>query len=245
MFRMYADGEKKQMESTIMNWNVLFKNCLSAVVKLTLSSWQQITTVWVLCLHAASPASRSRAAGDWELSAAPWVEQQTSHCYLGFLLHSAWKEKGQQSIQVYNKLMVTSSMLHQIKKINKPIYISKTIQSAMTVQSADKELMFFSSRSLAEVKFFLDVTQSHYNILFKSCSVKNALLVPLQFPVDCSSGIFKNQTISAGTSWHLCWYPHGGVSGHWHEASWASQYTSRSFGGAWPESASGLSPLLQ
>lgn len=180
----------------------------------------------------------------WKFSAAQWVEQQTSHCYLSFLLLLGWKEKGQQKTRVYNKLMVTSTMLHQIKKINKPIYISKTLQSDITVQGADNGLMFLSSRSLAEVKFFLDVTQSHYNLLFKSWSMKNALLVPLQFPVDWSPGIFKNQTISAGIAWHLYWYPHWGVSGHWPGASWASQYRSHCLGGAWSGSASGLSPLL-
>lgn len=76
------------------------------------------------------------------------------------------------------------TMLHQIKKINKPIYISKTIQSNIMVQGADNRRMFFCSRSQAEVKFFLDVTQSHYHLLLKSQSMKNALLVPLQSPVD-------------------------------------------------------------
>lgn len=61
----------------------------------------------------------------------------------------------------------------QIKKINKPIYISKTIQSNIIVQGADNGLMFFSSRLLAKVKVFLDVTQSHYNLLFKPWSMKN------------------------------------------------------------------------
>lgn len=85
-------------------------------------------------------------------------------------------------------------MLHQIKKINKPIYISKTIQSDIMLQGTDNGLMFFSSRSLAEVKLFLDITQSHYNLLFKSWSMKNALLILLQSPVDWSPGIFKKQT---------------------------------------------------
>lgn len=82
-------------------------------------------------------------------------------------------------------------------------------------QGADNGLMFFSSRLLAKVKVFLDATQSHYNLLFKPRSTKNELLVPLQFPVDWGPGIFKSQTISAGTAWHLCWYPHGGVIGHY------------------------------
>lgn len=62
--------------------------------------------------------------------AAQWVEQQTSNGYVRFLLHSEWKEKGQRSTWVYSKLMVTSTMLHQIKKPNKPIYISKTTQNS-------------------------------------------------------------------------------------------------------------------
>lgn len=121
------------------------------------------------------PAPRSRAVGDWKFSAARRVEQQTSHCYLSFLLDSDWKEKGQQSTRVYNKLMVTSTMLHQIKKINKPIYISKTIQSDITVQGTDKGLMFFSSRSLAEV--------------FSWCNSKS-LQPPVQnlFYEKCTSG---------------------------------------------------------
>ena len=49
MFCISKEVAGKQMENTIMNWNVLFKNCLSAVVKLTPSSWQQITTVRTLC----------------------------------------------------------------------------------------------------------------------------------------------------------------------------------------------------
>jgi len=56
------------------------------------------------------------------------MEQQTSDGYLRFLLHSDWNKKGQWSIWFYNKLMVTSTMLHQIKKTNKPIYISNTTQ---------------------------------------------------------------------------------------------------------------------
>ena len=37
------------MENTVMNWHVLFKTCLSAVVKLTLSAWQQIITFCMFC----------------------------------------------------------------------------------------------------------------------------------------------------------------------------------------------------
>lgn len=48
-----------QMENTVVNWHVLFKNCLSAVVKLTLSAWQQIITFCMFCCTLEAEIARS------------------------------------------------------------------------------------------------------------------------------------------------------------------------------------------
>lgn len=70
--------------------------------------------------------------------------------------------------------------------------------------------MLFSSRSLVEVKFALDGTQSHYNLLFKSQPMQNALLVSLQSLVAWCPQIFNNQTsfqlALLGTAWYLSRY---------------------------------------
>lgn len=104
-------------------------------------------------------------------------------------------------------------------------------------RGADNRLTFFSSRSLAEIKFALGVTQSHYNLLFKSQPMQNALLVSLQSLVDWSPQIFYKQTsfqlALLGTFVDVL---SGGVSG-------VPAQPWDSFEVPWPGSASGHSPL--
>lgn len=66
-------GNAAQMENTVTNWHVLFKKCLSAVVKLTLSAEQQIITFCgfscmpgVATAHAIPGQSRGSSGMGWD-----------------------------------------------------------------------------------------------------------------------------------------------------------------------------------